>query len=94
VHEKKLRLAMKIGGDYGIFPSRNTWPGAATDLKPPPDELVDRVRELASRAPDAFAEAAKAADIKELRRPLSGNLVDLVADRAGRCMRLIDRMAG
>ena len=88
VHEKKLRLAMKIGGDYAIFPGRNTWPGAAMDLGLPPDELVDRVRELASLAPDAFAEAAKAAD-SELRRPLSGNLVDLVAHRAVRCVRLI-----
>ncbi len=27
-HEKKLRLAMKIGGDYAVFPRRDTWPGA------------------------------------------------------------------
>jgi len=88
VHEKKLRLAMKIGGDYGIFPGRNRWPAAAADLSLPPDELEERVRELASLAPDAFADAAKAADT-ELRRPLSGNLVDLVADRAVRCLRVI-----
>ncbi len=89
VHEKKLRLAMKIGGDYGIYPGRNAWPGAAADLRLPPDEVVDRVRELASLAPDAFADAAKVADVRELRRPLSSNLVDLVADRAIRCLRLI-----
>jgi serine/threonine-protein kinase HipA len=90
VHEKKLRLAMKIGGDYGVFPGRNTWPSAAADLRLPPDQLVDRVRELASLAPGAFADAAKAADIRELCRPLPGNLVDLVAERALRCLRLMN----
>jgi serine/threonine-protein kinase HipA len=89
VHEKKLRLAMKIGDDYGIFPGRNTWPGAAADLRLPPDQVVDRVRELATQAPDAFADAAKASDIRELRRSLPSELVDLVADRAARCLRLI-----
>jgi serine/threonine-protein kinase HipA len=88
-HEKKLRLAMKIGGDYGIFPGRNTWPGAAADLRLPPDDVVDRVRELANLAPDAFADAAKAPAIRELRRPLPANLVDLIADRAVRCLRLL-----
>ena len=89
VHEKKLRLAMKIGGDYAIFPGRNSWPGAAVDLKLPPDGLVDRVRELAGLAPDSFADAAKAADIRRLRRALPRNLVDLVADRVARCLRLV-----
>jgi serine/threonine-protein kinase HipA len=89
VHEKKLRMAMKIGGDYGIFPGRNNWPAAAADLRLPADQLVDRVRELAIRAPDAFAEAARAADISALGRALPGTLVDLIADRAKRCLRII-----
>jgi hypothetical protein len=33
VHEKKLRLAMKIGGDYGVFPHRTRGP-------PPPETLA------------------------------------------------------
>jgi serine/threonine-protein kinase HipA len=88
-HEEKLRFAMKIGGDYRVFPYRNTWPAAARDLGLDPDDLVDRVRELATGAPEAFAEASKQPDIEELGRPLASRLVDLVADRADRCLRLI-----
>jgi serine/threonine-protein kinase HipA len=89
VHEKKLRLAMKIGGEYGVSPSRNAWPRAAADLGLPADELIDRMCELAERAPDAFAEAAKAPDVLELGRALPAKLADLVADRAARCLRQI-----
>lgn len=89
VNERRLRLAMKVGGDYGVFPSRNTWPRAALDLQLPEEQLVDRVRELAIRAPDAFAEAASQRAIKSLGRPLSGNLVDLVAERTARCLRVV-----
>lgn len=88
-HENKLRLAMKIGGDYRVFPERNTWPGAAKDLGLKADALVARVRELTAAAPEAFAEAARAADIKALDRELPATLVDVIADRAARCMRLL-----
>ena len=88
-HEKKLRLAMKVGGDYGVFPTRNRWPAAARELGLDVDVLVDRVRELASRAPDAFADAAKAADVVALARPMPDRLVDLISDRAARCTSLI-----
>ncbi len=89
-HERKLRLAMKIGGDYGVFPGRNTWPGASRDLGLDPDVLLARVLELGARAPDAFADAANQPDIVALERPMPGRLVDLVAERATRCRRLIE----
>jgi serine/threonine-protein kinase HipA len=84
-HEKKLRLAMKIGGDYGIFPRRNTWPRAADDLGLDEERVLARVGDLAARAPDAFAQAAAAPDVETLRRPLPAQLLDLVAERAQRC---------
>jgi serine/threonine-protein kinase HipA len=89
-HERKLRLAMKVGGDYRVFPHRNTWPGAAKDLGVDPDELVARVRELASAAPDVFASAASEPDIKALNRPLPNRIVDLIADRVARCVRALN----
>jgi len=89
-HEKKLRLAMKIGGDYGVFPARNTWPGASRDLGLDADVLLARVLELGALAPDAFADAASQPDIVALERPMPGRLVDLVAERSTRCMRLIE----
>lgn len=88
-HEKKLRLAMKIGNDYGVFPARNTWPAAARDLGVDPDRLMDRVRELASAVPDAFAEAAAAQDVRALDRPLPARLVYLIAERAARCLSVL-----
>jgi serine/threonine-protein kinase HipA len=89
-HERKLRLAMKVGGDHRVFPHRNTWPEAAKDIGVDPDELVARVRELASVAPDAFASAASEPDIKALSRPLPDRIVDLIADRVARCVRVLD----
>ena len=94
-HEKKLRFAMKIGGDYRVFPYRNTWPAAARDLGLDVEVLVARVRELAFLAPAAFADAAEAPEVRELDRPLPSRLVDLVSARALRCLRLIEpRSAG
>lgn len=89
-HERKLRLAMKVGGDYHVYPQRNTWPAAARELGVDADELVARVRELATAAPGAFASAASEPDITELDRPLPNRMVDLVANRAARCVRVLD----
>lgn len=89
MHEKKLRFAMKIGGDYRVYPYRNTWPQAAGDLGLDPERAVARVGELAARAPDAFAEAASAPEVASLERLLPARLVDLVADRVERCVALL-----
>ena len=89
MHERKLKFAMKIGGDYRVFPYRNTWPEVARELALDADALVGRVRELAALAPDVFADAAKAPDVEALGRPLPTRLVDLVADRSERCSQLV-----
>ncbi len=89
IHERKLRFAMKIGGDYRVFPLRNTWPEAARELALDADAVVGRVRELAALAPDVCADAAKAPDVEALGRPLPTRLVDLVADRSERCSQLV-----
>jgi len=89
LHEKKARMAMKIGRDYQLYNYRNPWPRAAADLEVEEDWLLDRVRELASLAPDAFSEAAKQTDVAQLGRPLPQRLIDLVAERAARCQQLL-----
>ncbi len=89
-HEHRLRLAMKIGGDYRLLPYNNRWPVAARELGLDGSALVERVIELADRAPDAFADAAGAQEVKRLKRKLPGKLVKLVAERATRCRRLLD----
>jgi serine/threonine-protein kinase HipA len=90
VHERKLRFAMKIGGDYRVHLHGNRWPAVATDFGLDCDAVVQRVAGLAQRAPDAILDAAAAPDVVALARPLSRRLVDLVADRAQRCWRLLD----
>jgi serine/threonine-protein kinase HipA len=85
IHEKKLRFAMKIGGDYRVFPYRNTWAGAAEDLGLDPERVAERVTDLAARTPDAFADAAAAPEVESLGRSLPGRLVKLVTERAARC---------
>ena len=88
-HERKLRFAMKIGGGYHVYPERNTWDKAAQELGLNADRALERVVALAERTPDAFADAASAADVAALNRPLSPRLVDLVADRVKRCMAIM-----
>ena len=84
-HERKLRMAMKLGGDYGVVPRRSAWLLAARDLGLGPAELLDRVRELAELCPDAFADAARSPGVTTLRRGMASKLVDLVSERSARC---------
>jgi serine/threonine-protein kinase HipA len=89
-NERKLRFAMKLGGDYRAFPWQNTWPAVARDLGLDADALLTRVRALVAIAPDALADASKSPDVTALERELPGILLDLVADRVARCARLIE----
>ncbi len=88
-HERRLRLAMKVGGEYAVHPNRNTWPLAAQELGIDADRLEARVRELAAAAPDAFADAAATAQVVALGRPTPARLVDLAAERSRRCAALV-----
>jgi serine/threonine-protein kinase HipA len=89
-HERNLRMAMKISSSYEVYPQRNRWPAAARDLRLNPNELVERARELAIAAPDAFSAAARAPAVARLNRRLPQKLVDLVEDRAQRCLKVLD----
>ncbi len=89
VDEHKLRFAMKIGGDYRVFPHRNPWPEAAQELDVDVDKLLERVQLLALRLPEAFCDSANSEDVKSLSRPLPGVLTDLVVERSKRCLELV-----
>ena len=92
VHEKKLRFAMKIGGDYRVWgsPGHDTWTVASRELGLDPERLRLRVRELGGRIADAFIDAAATEQVRAMESPLPAKLVDLVAERADRCMQLVD----
>jgi serine/threonine-protein kinase HipA len=85
-HDRKLRFAMKIGGDYRVVAYSNPWPKAADDLGIDPDRAVERVEELAGLATAAFAEAAAAPEVASLNRSLPARLVDLVARHVERLL--------
>lgn len=90
LHERRLRLAMKIGGDYRVDPFQNNWPKAASELGLDPELAVGRVSDLARRAPDAFSESAGAPEVVEIGSSLPARLVDLVAERCARCTTILD----
>jgi serine/threonine-protein kinase HipA len=94
VHQRKLKFAMKIGGDYRVSPIRNTWSEAAQELGLDADGVVSRVRALAALAPDVFTDAARESDVDALHRSLPIRLVDLVAERSMHCMQTIRNAAG
>ena len=89
LHERSMRMAMKIGGEASLAPPRNTWPHAATELGLPEDALIARVGSLASAAPAAFADAAADAGIAGLQSPVAPRLVERVAERAARCQAIL-----
>jgi HipA-like protein len=94
MHERKLKLAMKVGGSYSVFPFQNTWGRAAGEMGIDPHAALDRVRDLTGRVAEAFAEAAAAPDVVALGRHLPGRLADIIADRAVRCARVVGSAAG
>jgi serine/threonine-protein kinase HipA len=90
MHEKKLRLAMKLGGHYDVFTYRNPWPRTADEIDVDVDRLTARVAELAARAPDAFKDAATTDEVTTLGRDLPHRLIDLVSERVSRCIALLE----
>lgn len=90
IHERQLRFAMKIGGDYRVDFHHSTWGKAADEIDVDRNVVIERVRELTSHVADTFGEAAAAPDIVSLGRDLPGRLVDMIAKRAKHCAQLID----
>jgi serine/threonine-protein kinase HipA len=93
-HERKLKLAMKVGGDDRVSPARNTWDKAARETGLDPAFVLARVRELTGRVADAFAEAATEPDVVALQRDLPRRLVDVITARAAHCARLLESGPG
>lgn len=83
----KVKLSMKIGDDYKLHRTdrRSAWEHAADELRLDAERLIERVVDMASRTPDAFALAAEGSNIAGLESDLPQRLLDLVADRCRRC---------
>jgi len=92
MYAPKLRMAMKIGGEYGIEAAGGRhWRRFAVSNQLDPDALIVRIDSLAASAPDAFATAAKNKAVRGLKSDLPKRLVEGIAARAERCRTALDR---
>lgn len=88
---QRVRFAMKIGGEYRLRDiGPRQWRQLAVDLKLDRDTLVDRIRDLACAIPDRLADLHRAIEQEGLDHPLIHRLSDVLIERAGRCLRIID----
>lgn len=84
-NERELRLAMRMGRRYDVYPGHRWWERAGRMWSLEPEQLRERALQLARLAPDAFADAARSALEGGIVSDLPGRLTDLVRDRATRC---------
>jgi serine/threonine-protein kinase HipA len=83
---KKLRMAMKFGGDYPLTIRTPTmWAKVATEFTLPQDAVRARAAQLMDAVRDAFADAAAVPDVAALGSTLPARLVDAVAEQVARC---------
>ena len=77
---------MRIGGESGVkATSGRHWRSFAQANLLEPDDVIERIADLASRTPDAFATAAEDKAVKALHSQLPARMVDRIATRAARC---------
>ncbi len=90
----KLRLPMKIGGQYDVACiGADQWRRLAHGVGLDPDTTIQRIRELAERTPDALADACRTDEVRALGSALPGRLLDAVSARARGCLKRLAAVA-
>jgi len=90
LHERKMKMAMKLGRSYLVWPHHNPWPGAARAWGLDAGELRERVLGLGARIPDAFSDAAKELAGQITSGDMPARITDGVADRTRRCLAVLE----
>jgi serine/threonine-protein kinase HipA len=91
---RKLLMAMKIGGEYGVeATSGRHWRRFAQANTLDPEATIARIDDLAARTPDAFTAAAKDKSIRALRSRLPSTLAERIARRAAQCREKLNQQA-
>ncbi|SCE88889.1 serine/threonine-protein kinase HipA [Micromonospora viridifaciens] len=86
----KLRLAMRIGGEYRIERiSGRHWRRFAGDNGLDPESTIERIDQLAARVPPSFAAAAADESIRRLESPLPPLLTQRVSALVEHCRRVL-----
>ncbi|WJK43342.1 type II toxin-antitoxin system HipA family toxin [Solwaraspora sp. WMMA2056] len=86
----KLRMAMRIGGEYRVDAVRGRhWRRFAEQNGLDAQEILTQVDALAARTPDCFAAAADDDAVRSLGSTLPVRLVQRVTSRAARCRQVL-----
>ncbi len=87
---RKLKLAMKIGGKYRVEEiGGHQWRKTAIDLDLEEERVLEMVREMAGRAPDAAEEAAREMKRGGIAAESAATLAAVIGERAKRCSSVI-----
>jgi serine/threonine-protein kinase HipA len=91
---RKLKLAMKIGGEYQLHNiGLRNWQRFAKDVRLDDDALVKRVRDMAARLPDDAAATHHKLQQEGLAHPIVSRLADAIAARAQKCEAALGKSA-
>ncbi len=86
MHLPKLRMAMKIGGEYRIAAVHGRhWRRLATAVGLDPDAVIARVDALAAAAADSFADTVREPNLNELAHGLADRFVSRISRSAAEC---------
>lgn len=88
----KLRMAMRIGGEYRIESiSARHWRRLCEANHLDPEATVTRIDDLAARLPDALATVVQQEAIRSLRSKLPARLLDQIGPHVHRCRAALRR---
>ncbi|UFW71256.1 MULTISPECIES: type II toxin-antitoxin system HipA family toxin [unclassified Bradyrhizobium] len=87
---QKIKLAMKIGGDYKLSQiSLRDWQKFARETRLDPDKVITGLIAMAEQLPDIVAAVRKQARKDGLDNAIIGRLAEHLIARAGQCRRLL-----
>jgi serine/threonine-protein kinase HipA len=88
----KVRLAMKIGGEYKLKDiGLRQWRKLARETRVDADALVELLAEMAERLPDEASAAGARARQEGLNAPIIERLTAQLVERAAQCRRVLGR---
>lgn len=91
---RKLKLSMKIGGEYEIHQiGLRHWQRLAAEIRFNEKELLEEIRVMAERLPDEVARVRVTARKEGLEHGLIDRLADALIERAAACLRMFKATA-
>src|SRR5262249_55447516 len=92
IYVPRLRMAMKIGGEYGLDAVHGRhWRRFAQANRLAPDETGARIDALATRPPDAYTASAEDKAVQALKSQLPARLTDRIAAHAAQCRKKLEQ---